>query len=317
MSSVDTSYIQNKQNENNDDSDNNSNSSGSKNNITGFFVSLLTSAIFVIMFALVGSNYVYLTQIDLDKYFPSDLNNVPYVPGNIKTGGALLSTDECGKTINFMENSKLFNKDSMFTKMFSHGFPYSLDENAKGLAGFFNSLTLNLFKNQYGIQRSMMKSIITTSKYNCDIPFLPKNAKNLINFTFGWVFMILCNIVTYFSFIPGIFLWFANSTFFQKIFLFIGLFWFYTWMIPYSLSIFQCFSLFGSFILLPILFNFDEVFKIMKNKYNILVCYIIYITLVLMSAFTTLQTEFAIGILIAFLLSLGSLSTKMFMKPEN
>ena len=65
-------------NADNDENNENNNKDTSKNNWKTFGVSVLTSFCIVLIVGLLGANFVYYTRINLDLFFPSDVNQRPY-----------------------------------------------------------------------------------------------------------------------------------------------------------------------------------------------------------------------------------------------
>jgi len=295
------------------------------NNVGAFIKDILIALIHVLILGFLGANYVYLTRIDLDMFFPTDVDQRPYTNEN-KVGNKLpplcsgnkteaesmkggrkykqkggAKGSGCGDFINICQ-SKLFD-NKYFEGIFDYGFPYTMESKEETFGGIVTSWFANKVKYSYVWLRIVIKTIISFSSSFCAM--VPEKVKDIIPFIFGpfAIFMIL--IISSIWYIPSLVsvFWNENSDWGMVISV-IGLFFGWTWFVPLFTSFVQMFGLMFKLMLLPIMMNFSELVKIMGNQWNTFYMKLIFFILCIISAFKNLNFNVAIAMTIIFLFNM-------------
>ena len=274
---------------------------------------------------LLGSNFVYFTRIDLDKMFPSKVDQRPYTDES-KSGNKLppMFSDKngsnqqqvggrkmkggstgvgCGVPIDFTESSLLNNK--YFSGMFEYGFPYTMESKEGGIMNTFFNWFSNKVKYSYLWQRMFITRVIDVVGSTCAI--MPDSMKDFIPFLLGPIVICFIILVASFWWIPTLISVFLNET--QKwgwIISIIGLFFGWTWTLPIVLSIIQIIGILFTFILLPVILNGKKILEIMQHDYNRYYLLALTLILTIVVAFSSLNSMVVIPMLIVFLYSLWS-----------
>ena len=295
------------------------------NNVGAFIKDILIILIHVLILGFLGANYVYLTRIDLDIFFPTDVDQRPYTNENkvgnklpplcsgnkaeaeLMKGGMKYKQKGgskgagCGDFINICQ-SKLFD-NKYFEGMFDYGFPYTMESKEETFGGIVTSWFANKVKYSYVWLRIVIKAIISFSSSICAM--VPENAKDIVPFIFGPVGIFIILAISSMWYIPSLVsvFWNENSDWGMVISV-IGLFFGWTWTVPLFTSFVQMFGLMFKLLLLPIMMNFSELVKIMGNQWNTFYMKLIFYILCSISAFKNLNLYVAIAMTIIFLINM-------------
>jgi hypothetical protein len=306
------------ENENNENNENNETTNIKDNNWRGFFLEVIKSLITVLIVGWLGANYVFLTRMNLDIIFPSDVLERPYsdenktgkLPplcptnfkmknGNIMKGG--MSNSSCGNPIDIC-SSKLF-ENKYFKGMFDYGFPYNLESKEETFGGFLSSWFSNKVKYSYSWLRTIVHSLISFTGSLCE--FNKGQSSDIAPFVFGPVIMMLLLFISSFWFIPSMISIFVNETSkWGMLFSIVGLFFGWTWAVPMCTSFIQMFGLMFILIILPIIINPGKIIEIMGHDYNAYFMKILFFFLIIPSTFKNLNIIVAVVMTIIFLINL-------------
>lgn len=318
MTSTENENENEKKNNNNDET-NETNSSG-ENNWGDFLKAVVKSLITALILGLLGANYVFLTRINLDMFFPTEVSQRPYNDENKignklpplcstkysdvpMTGGKKMkggSNTGCGIPINICD-SKIF-ENKFFKGMFDYGFPYNLESKDDTFGSFFSDWFSNKVKYSYVWLRTLTKTLISFTSSLCVLT--PEKANDIIPFIVGPIIMSLLITVSSFWFIPSMISIFVNETSdMGMLFSFIGLFFGWTWFLAMFTSFFQMFGLMFKLILLPIMMNPRKIIEIMGHDYNTYFMKLLFFIMVISAAFKNLNLIVAIVMTVIFLLN--------------
>jgi hypothetical protein len=302
-----------------------------KNNWSKFIGKVFTSFFSILIIGILGANFVYMTRVNLDLFFPSDVSQRPYTDEN-KAGNKLPSifpqmqkggkkmkggtgpNGPCGVPIDITQ-SPLF-KNKYFTGMFDYGFPYSMHSKEYTFGGILSNWFVNKVQYSYAWLRQTIKVIIEFVGSTCDL--VPESMQSIVPFIFGPVVISLIILIASLWWIPTIlsFFWNENSDWGIAISI-MGLFFGWTWFLPVVLTFFQVFAVIFSFIILPVMLNGKKIMEIMGSKFNsyyLLVCLLL---MIIGAAFTDLNIVIAIVMTLVFLPSFIPPDMNPFMKKQK
>lgn len=308
------------------DNDENKKDKSKKNDWKSFGRSVVSSFCTVLIIGLLGANFVYFTRINLDLFFPSDLDQRPYTNEN-KNGSKLAplfpnksnspndtgqsggkkmkggsKPSGCGMPIDFTESPMLDNK--YFRGTFDFGYPYKNRD-----SGFISTWISNKTKHSYSQLRHFIKMIMDLVASTCTM--VPESMKDIVPFILGPFAIGIIGLVTSFWWIPTLISMFWNEN--QKWGLLVsiaGLFFGWTWLTASILTMFQMFGMSFSFILLPVILNPRKIIEIIGNKYNSYYLLILLFIFIAVGAFANLNGMVAFAMLLVFLFGLKPQTTK-------
>jgi hypothetical protein len=302
------------------DNDENKKDKSKKNNWKAFGMSVLTAFCTVLIIGFLGANFVYYTRINLDLFFPSDIDQRPYTdenkngsklppvfpnvannsPTNKQQGGRKMKggskSSGCGMPIDFSESPLLDNKYVRGT--FDYGTPYQNRDN-----GFIPTWISNKTKHSYSQLRHFVKMIIDLVASTCAM--VPESMKDIVPFILGPVVIGFIILITSFWWIPTLIsiFWNENQNW-GLVLSIVGLFFGWTWATVSILTTFQIIGILFSFILLPILLNPKKIIEIIGNAYNSYYLLLLLFILVTVAAFTHLNAAVAVPMLLVFMFGL-------------
>lgn len=298
-----------------------------------FGMSILLNLIFTIVIGLIGSNFIYVLYANLDKWFPSDPNKLPYqyekklkenangLFSKFKSlfmGGADPSVEELGHNVcsnlkkNIQENSEKYS-DLLNKLGFNEvGFPYTLINNDSGIVNVFKNLFGESARYSYVSGRELIKKVLVflmsfgsigeNLLFLLAIPLLSVLFLFQIPTIFGFLTTIVSFILTYFKSMSSNYGWILTIifTFFTFIItFFVGS----TWSGMVGIS--QIVQLFATFLMMPLL-DFDRVRQIFFCKSHILS--ILFAIMTIGSALTYLDDVIALVMIIVLsILTYGGL----------
>ena len=305
-----------------------------KNYIGAFIRDVLLALIHVIIIGFLGANFVFLTRVNLEMFFPSDVDQRPYTDKNkvgnklyplcpgtkIMEGGKKIKQkggskgSGCGNFINICE-SKLF-ENKYFEGMFDYGFPYTLETKEETFGGVITSWFANKVKYSYIWLRSILKAIIEFSSSFCAL--VPEEAKDIVPFVLGPLCIGVLLFVSSIWYLPSLVsvFWNENSNW-GMIISIIGLFFGWTWLVPLFTSFVQMFGLMFKLILLPVMINPKELVNIMGNKWNAWYMKFLFFSFCIISAFINLETLPAIAMSIVFIINMLPPTRKKYENENN
>jgi len=308
-----------------------------KNNWGKFIGKVFTSFFSILIIGILGANFVYMTRINLDLFFPSEVSQRPYTDEN-KAGNKLPSifpqmqkggkkmkggtgpngpvgpVGSCGVPIDITQ-SPLF-KNKYFGGMFDYGFPYSMHSKENTFGGILSNWFVNKVQYSYAWLRQTIKVIIEFVGSTCDL--VPESMQSIVPFIFGPVVISLIILIASLWWIPTMlsFFWNENSDWGIAISI-MGLFFGWTWFLPIVLTFFQVFAVIFSFTILPVMLNGKKIMEIMGSKFNsyyLLVCLLL---MIIGAAFTDLNIVIAIVMTLVFLPSFIPPDMNPFMKKQK
>jgi len=268
-----------------------------KNDWMTFAKKTVTSFIHILIIGLLGANFVYFTRINLDLFFPSDPKQIPYVNGQkIETKSTSIGSG-CGASIDFTK-SKIF-ENKYFSGMFEYGFPYSMESKEDTFGAIIPNWFVNKVKYSYIWLRQVIKTIINFTGSSCEM--VPESMKSIVPFIIGPIAIGLIMIIASLWWIPTLISVFFNENQNWGIVIsIIGLFFGWTWFIPIILAFIQIIGVLFSFILLPPMLNGSKIMEIIGEKYNSYYLTLLFLILVIISAFTNLNIIIAIVMTLVF-----------------
>jgi hypothetical protein len=293
-----------------------------ENNIGDFAKDVVSALIKVLILGILGANFVFLTRLDLDMLFPTDIEKRPYTDKNkagnelpelcpgkkpmnggrkIKQKGGSKGTG-CGDFIDICD-SKLF-ENNYFKNMFDYGFPYTLESKEETFGGIIENWFVNKVKYSYVWLRTVLNMIISFSSSFCAM--VPDKAKDIVPFIIGPMAIFLLLGISSIWYIPSLISVFWNENQKWKGFgiSFVGLFFGWTWIVPLFTSFVQMFCLMFKLILLPIMLNAKTIINIMGNEWNTFYLKLIFFIFCIISAFKNLNLYVAIAMSIVFLINM-------------
>lgn len=283
---------------NTENTENTEDDGSSENDWITFAGSVVHAFIQILIIGLLGANFVYLTRIDLDLYFPSEPNEVPYSPlSSSKKKSSARS--KCGIPIDFTE-SKLFDYENKYISgMFIHGFPYSMESNGDTFGGFLSNWFVNKVKYSYVWLRTVIKAIIEFTGSTCAMS--PDSMKSIVPFIVGPLAIGLILVITFLWWIPTIIsVFFNEDQNWGMLLSFVGLFFGWTWFIPIILALIQIIGVMFSFILFPPMLNGKKIMEIMGESFNSYYLTLLFLILVAVSAFANLNIIIAVVMTVVF-----------------
>ena len=316
-------------NEKSDTTDTNETTDDSKktNDWNGFLSAVLKALTTVLLLGILGANFVYLTRINTNLFFPSDPEQRPYTDknknGNIlpplfgeqninmkggnmknrnmKGGNTILSG--CGSPIDITTSKLLGNK--YFRGTFEYGFPYTMEisEEDKTFGQTISSWFSNKVKYSYIWLRTVEKTIISFFESFCAMS--PDSASDIIPFILGPFIIKIIFLITSLWFIPSMISVFVNEDVNNRFGIWIsilGLFLGWTWLVPFMTTFVQIFTSMFKFVVLPVMMNAKEIISIIGKTFNAWWLKIIFFILVISAAFKHLNLTIAIIMLIVFLI---------------
>jgi hypothetical protein len=287
------------------------------NNWSEFGGSVLIALITVLLLGVLGANFVYLTRINIDYFFPTDPSQRPYtdknkqgdllpplfnlkeIDGDIEmTGGR---GGGCGTSIDISKSPLLKNK--YFRGTFDYGSPYSAETPGNDtFGGVLGNWFSNKVKYSYIWLRTVEKAIVSFMSSLCAMS--PESASDIVPFILGPLVIKVILLITSLWFLPAMVsvFWNENPNNPYGIWIsIIGLFFGWTWFVPLMTTFVQIFSSMFKLILLPLMMNVGDIFEIMGRPFNAWWLKLIFFILVVVSAFKNLESYIAIPILIVFL----------------
>lgn len=292
-----------------------------KNYIGPFIRDIILALIHVLIIGFLGANFVFLTRVNLEMFFPSDVDERPYTdknkagnklppvcPGNKSMQGGRKTKQKggskgsgCGNFIDICE-SKLF-ENKYFEGMFDYGFPYTLETKEETFGGIVTSWFANKVKYSYIWLRSVLKAIIEFTSSFCAM--VPEEAKDIVPFVLGPFCLFILLAVSSLWYIPSLVSVFWNEdSQWGMIISIVGLFLGWTWIVPLLTSFVQMFGLMFKLILLPLMINPKELVNIMGNKWNAWYMKFLFLLFCIVSAFKNLETFPAIAMTLVFVFNM-------------
>jgi len=290
-----------------------------ENNWKIFGVQTLQAFINILIIGLLSANFVYFTRINLDLFFPTEVNQRPYAnetkngqklpplfkekSGEMKGGKKMMggTGGGCGAPIDFTQSPLFDNK--YFRGMFEYGFPYSMESKEDTFGGIITNWYSNKVKYSYVWLRLFIKAVINFMGSTCAM--VPESMQAIIPFVLGPMAVSIILLVVSFWWIPTLISIFWNENQDWGMFISIlGLFFGWTWSIPIILSFIQMIGVIFSFTLLPVFLNGKKIMEIMGNKYNSYYLTVLLLISIIMAAFSQLNIITAIVMTLVFLPSL-------------
>lgn len=288
-----------------------------------FGKSILTNLIYTILIGFIGSNFIYILYSNLDTWFPSEPNKLPYAFPNkgmhekisgifsrlksFKGGSSELGINDCEKIKdNIKQNSIKFSK--LFDKLgFGEvGFPYTFINKEPGIISMFKNLLGESARYSYTTDRYILKRgllFINTFEnigenllFIFSLPLLMFLLVFLVPGILGYITTFISFILTYFESMTnnyGLLLTIIISFFTLFITLGIGMFW------SGIIGITQYIQLLIKLLIMP-LFDFDNVRNIFFCKSHILS--ILFVIMTISSAFTHLEDVPAVIMMITLII---------------
>ena len=291
--------------------------SGKKSDWKKFGMSLLNDLIFTIIIGFIGANFVYMSLVDLNLFFPSDPAKLPYKnASNLKSklngifsifkGGAgedissqklndVQSKSVCDNLSKLLDDSSGEKMKQLLSKLgFNEvGFPYSLVTDKSGLLATYGSSIGTATISSYAFSRGVLKRVLSFFNsfgnvgsnllFILGLPILIILFLSQIPLILGFGSTFISLIIEYFNFMPdryGLLITLFITFFFGFLILGIDIIW------AMLVGITQMIQLYGTLLVLP-LFDIDNVREIIFCKSHLLL--IMYVLLTASSAFKHLE----------------------------
>jgi len=287
------------------------------NDWRGFLSATLKALTTVLLLGILGANFVYLTRINTDLFFPSDPEQRPYTDKNkngsvlpplfgeknINMTGGNGNLSGCGIHIDIKTSKLLENK--YFRGTFDYGFPYSMETSNehKTFVETMTSWFSNKVKYSYIWLRVVEKTIISFFESFCAMS--PDSMRDIIPFILGPYIIHFIFFMTSFWFIPSMISVFVNEDVNNRFGIWIsilGLFLGWTWLVPFITSFVQIFTSMFKFVVLPVIMNPKDIINIIGKTFNAWWLKIIFFMLVISAAFKHLNLTISIIMLIVFVI---------------
>lgn len=247
------------------------------------FIRIIVWLIIVFIIGWFGSNFVYLTRINLDTFLPTDVDKKPYTrfsndmnntdtiyskkgssTNKNQVGGSVSMNSSCGTPIDFTQSS-------IYTKvlgehMFGYGYPYNTNTKDSSIGSFVNGWISNKVKYSYVWLRSFIKSVIRVFDKTCGL--LPESMADIIPFLLGPIVIpIIISIVSTLWWLVNLVSFFWNEDQGWKGFLTT------CWLLPtcimlICLHLVQTLGTMFKLTLLPVFLNPSKILEIMDRKFN-------------------------------------------------
>ena len=248
----------------------------------------------VLVIGWFGSNFVYLTRIDLDMFLPTDTDKKPYTrfsndtteieATSSKKGGSVSGSGSgsgsssknyvggsvgaasgiCGTPIDFTKGSMYTNM--IGEQMFGYGYPYNTNTKDSSIGSFVNSWISNKVKYSYVWLRSFLKSVIRFFEKTCGL--LPESMADIIPFVVGPIVIpLIIGIVSTIWGLVNLVSFFWNEDQGWKGLLTT------CWILPtfimlVCLHFIQTIGVMFKLTLLPVFLNPSKILEIMDRKFN-------------------------------------------------
>ena len=185
--------------------------------------------------------------------------------------------------------------------MFEYGFPYSMESKEDTFGGIISNWFVNKVKYSYIWLRQVINAIINFTGSTCAMA--PDSMKSIVPFILGPFAILLIIGIASMWWLPTLISMFWNEDQEWKGFLIsiLGLFFGWTWFIPIVLSFIQMIGIMFSFIVLPPLLNGKKIMEIIGEKFNSYYLTLLFLILLIVSAFSKLNPIIAIVMTLVFL----------------
>lgn len=268
-----------------------------ESNWFSFFLSIFRNFIFVIIFTLIGSNFIYLTSSEhLDTLFPTNISNYLNIK-QIQKGGYKCPTS-------YTSRERGLNKDVLKSLSIGDvfGFPYSLYVNDKGGINFdsLKSWFSSTIAHSYITNRMILKKILHIFK-----PFDNPNERNILSSnTLQYIIsvpiiLLILGLTLPFGFITTLVQGFRNNIT-GIIWSIIGIFTGYSWIMYSSVMSIQFILNLITFLFIPFIVDHKTVFDVIKCNSKFIM--MIFGLLIVISGFNNLNTTTALVMLVTYVL---------------
>lgn len=269
-----------------------------ENDWGGFGKSVLKSFVITLIWALVGCNFLFLQNYVvkgeqyLGNLFPSDSTKAPYwdmnkVPRSKMLGGGLVQT----------AGSDMNKKQEMITKITGlnrYSAPYTLKSNPPGLWGDFLEWIARSIEFSYVNGRGLISRIFEIFSLGGDS--LSSSLMLWLSTPFLFLMIFLTPGFGFFSTLLGELQAPNKGWLFTIIFAFILGF---SFILPGTVATVQTVQIILTFLLLPLVLNGSEVFKLMGNHYSLYTG--MFGLLVLSNSFNYLKLEAVIVMILTYI----------------
>lgn len=285
--------------------------SSEDNNWGKFITSSAIAVLISLGVGVLGANFVYLSRINLDIFFPTDENKRPYTykspelfkssqsgGGKMKGGNKMSGGGLCGEPIDFGDSVLLKNK--YFRGIFEYGFPYNMINDGSSIVALLkNWLGSNVMYSNIWL-RDSIQFIITVLVSICALT--PQPFTSLIPFILGPIILAIFAIMTSIWMLPTLVSMFWNEKELSgNIITILGLLFGYTWAFAAILSVIQSIEVIFKSLFLPLMLSPRKIFEIMGNRYNSYYLSLVLFTLIIAAAFSNLNIIVAVVMLLVFL----------------
>lgn len=288
-----------------------------KSNWKKFGKSILINIIYTILIGFIGSNFIYVMYSNLDMWFPSDPNKLPYALASSNKslkdklsgmfssfksqfkGGATADIPNIDDSICLNLKRNIQSNSAKYAKLFNNigfnnvGFPYTLINDESGFVNLFKNLFGESARYGYVTDREILKRVFKFFEsfgatgenilFILSLPILIILLLFQIPTILGFVTSYVSYILTYFKSMSSNYGWLITilvSIFILAIVISIGLTW------SAAIGIAQMIQLYVTLLIMP-LFDLDMVREILYCKSHLLS--IVFTLLTIGSAFKHLE----------------------------
>jgi hypothetical protein len=290
--------IENKKNEKNDKLNE------EKSDWTKFGFSVLNNFFHTALIAILGSNFIFFSTLNNLEYFFPTKNSAYFDTTKILDKIQKHKQPQITPPLNKEVNHKLLNKLGIGDVK---GWPYNLYKKelfpslSQGFLNWFSSSTADSYMTQRKLQQSLFSFFSPEMDGDEDKNLFSSQPLQFLLAPFIKLFGLF--IVPVLAFVVTFFKLFTNKRG-GFLYAFIGLFFAYTWIITFSLATLQTAQFILTLMFVPLLSNYKEVLKIIYNNRGFIG--FLFGAFVVMSAFNSLETIYAIVGLVVYILLLVS-----------
>jgi hypothetical protein len=280
--------------------DNNANKK-KKNDWEAFGLDVVKNIIYIVLWGLIGANFIYISRSNLDAWFPTNSNAPPYFDPSKQSsfGGIMGKTSERTQIKIDVDQSKMLYDTLGMNKV---GFPYNKITDKSGFSNIIGHYFGQSARFSYTSGRGIIKSFLNFFKGG-------ENKKEIALFLIGFPLFVLSCIFLLPLFIGGFTTFIGQFTTGKLGILFsilamifgVGFFW------SIGVGVVQFLQFLITFTILPPLINLDKILTIISDRGELLLG--IFTALIIYSAFKRLDNVIAIIMLVSAIFIVGGKKT--------
>lgn len=262
----------------------------SKNDWKGFGLDMIKNVIYVILWAIIGANFIFISRSNLDAWFPTNPNAAPYFDPSKQTGLSGMFDKSSQQSSNVKLDKEEIEMLYNTLGMNKVNFPYNKITDKTGIMEIIGNYFGQSARFSYTSDRNIIKSFLSFFSGG-------QNKKEIALFLIAFPLFVM-SLVFFLPFFIGAFTTFIGQLTTGKLgilYFFITLFFGIPFFWSFILGLLQYLQYLVTFTLLPPIINFDKVLKIIGSRAGLLLG--LFTFLIIYSAFKRLDTVIAIVML--------------------